>query len=52
MELTFTKGRNKWEDTRGNIADGMYAMREFDEDTIEDDKPFVKNPPTKQYYHH
>ena len=47
MELLFTEGPINWDVTRGNIATGMYTMREFDEDDMdmEDGKPPTNNSP-------
>ena len=45
MELPSTEGPSTWEAAGENIPDGMYKMTEFDEDNMEDGKPYVKNPP-------
>ena len=47
MELpsTSTEGLSNWDDARGDIADGMYTMTEFNKDDMEDGKPLANNPP-------
>ena len=45
MELPSTEGPSTWEAAGGNIPDGVYKMTEFDEDNMEDGKPYAKNPP-------
>ena len=44
MELLSSEGPSTWEAVGEYIPDGMYTMREFDENNMEDDKPFATIP--------
>ena len=45
MDLLSIKGPCTLEAVGENIPDSMYEMTEFDEDNMEDGKPYAKNPP-------
>ena len=45
MELPSTEGPSNWDEARGNIPEGIYTMNEYDEEDLEDGKPFAENQP-------
>ena len=45
MELPCTEGPRDWDETERNIPEGIYTMNEYDDEDLEDGKPFAKIDP-------